>query len=84
MRSNIMTNKKVTLTVNSGLINIESKGIHTAELLSMLVNAIGITILKVSDGDTTKKDQLVEGIILLLKGEVDTIFNEEVSEWVIN
>ena len=78
-----MTNKQVTLTVNTGLINIESKGIHAAELLSMLVNAIGITILNISDGDITKKDQLVEGIIILLKGEVDSVFNEEVSEWVI-
>lgn len=78
-----MTNKQVTLTVNSGLINIESKDIHAAELLSILVNAIGSTILNVSDGDTGKKNQLVNGIITLLKGEVDSVFNEAVSEWVI-
>lgn len=78
-----LSNKQVILTVNSGLINIESKGVHVAELLSMLVNAIGSTILNVSDGDTTKKDQLVNGVITLIKGEVDSVFNEEVSEWVI-
>lgn len=78
-----LSNKQVTLTINSGLINIESKGIHAAELISMLVNAIGTTILNVSDGDTTKKDQLVNGVITLIKGEVDSVFNEEVSEWVI-
>lgn len=78
-----LSNKQVVLTVNSGLINIESKGIHAAELISMLVNAIGTTILNVSDGDTTKKDQLVNGVITLIKGEVDSVFNEEVSEWVI-
>ncbi len=80
-----LSNKQVVLTVNSGLINIESKGIHAAELLSMLVNAIGSTILNVSDGDTTKKDQLVDGIVTLIKGEVDSVFNEAVavSEWVI-
>lgn len=49
----------------------------------MQVNAIGTTILNVSDGDTTKKDQLVNGVITLIKGEVDSVFNEEVSEWVI-
>ena len=78
-----LSSKQVTLTVDSGLINIESKGVHAAELLSMLVNAIGSTILKVSDGDTTKKDQLVDGIVTLIKGEVDSVFNEAVSEWVI-
>lgn len=78
-----LSNKQVTLTVDSGLINIESKGVHAAELLSMLVNAIGTTILNVSDGDTTKKDQLVDRIVTLIKGEVDSVFNEVVSEWVI-
>lgn len=78
-----LSNKQVVLTVDSGLINIESKGVHAAELISMLVNAIGTTILNVSDGDTTKKDQLVNGVITLIKGEVDSVFNEEVSEWVI-
>ena len=72
-----LSNKQVTLTVNSGLINIESKGVHTAELLSMLANAIGSTILNVSDGDTAKKNQLVNAIITLIKGEVDTAFNQE-------
>lgn len=76
-----LSNKQVTLTVNSGLINIESKGVHAAELLSMLVNAIGITILNVSDGDTDKKNMLVDGVIVLLKGEVDSVFKEVVSEW---
>lgn len=78
-----LSNKQVTLTVNSGLINIESKGVHAAELLSMLVNAIGSTILNVSDGDTDKKNMLVDGIIVLLKGEVDSVFKEVVSEWTI-
>lgn len=78
-----LSNKQVTLTVNSGLINIESKGVHTAELLSMLVNAIGITILNVSDGDNDKKNMLVDGVIVLLKGEVDSVFKEVVSEWTI-
>ena len=78
-----LSSKQVTLTVDSGLINIESKGVHAAELLSMLVNAIGSTILKVSDDDTVKKDQLVDGIVTLIKGEVDSVFNEVVSEWAI-
>lgn len=78
-----MTNKQITLTVDSGLINIESKGVHAAELLSMLVNAIGSTILNVSDGDIAKKDQLVDRIINLIKGDVDSVFNEVVSEWTI-
>jgi hypothetical protein len=68
-----MINKQVTLTVNSGLINIEYKGVHAAELLSMLVNAIGSIILNVSDGDTDKRDMLVDGIIVLLKGELERI-----------
>lgn len=75
--------KQIILTINNSLINIESKGVHAAELLSMLVNAIGITILNVSDGDTDKKDMLVDGIIVLLKGEVDSVFKEVVSEWTI-
>lgn len=78
-----LSSKQVTLTVDSGLITVESKGIHATELLNMLVNAIGSTILKLSDGDTVKKDHLVNGIIILLKGEVDSVFNEAVSEWVI-
>lgn len=44
-----LSSKQVILTVDSGLINIESKGVHAAELLSMLVNAIGTTILNVSE-----------------------------------
>lgn len=75
--------KQIILTINNSLINIESKGVHAAELLSMLVNAIGITILNVSDGDTDKKDMLVDGIIVLLKGEIDSVFKEVVSEWTI-
>lgn len=75
--------KQIILTINNSLINIESKGVHAAELLSMLVNAIGTTILNVSDGDTDKKNMLVDGVIVLLKGEVDSVFKEVVSEWTI-
>ena len=51
------------------LIKIQSKGIDTAKLLSMLVNAISITILNASNGDINKKDELVNQIVGLLKGE---------------
>lgn len=78
-----MNNKIVTLKLESGLIKIESKGIHAAELLSMLVTAIGSTILNVSDGDINRKNQLVNGIVTLLKGEVDTVFNEGNCKWEI-
>ncbi len=61
--------EKVTLTLDSGLIKVQSKGIDTAMLLSMLVNAISITILNASNGDINKKDELVNQIVGLLKGE---------------
>jgi hypothetical protein len=61
--------EKITLTLDSGLIKVQSNGIDTAKLLSMLVNAISITILNTSNGDINKKDELVNQIVGLLKGE---------------
>jgi len=60
---------KVSLTIDSGLIKVQkSRSINTAKLLSMLVNAISITILNASEGDEVKKNQLVDNIVGLLKG----------------
>ena len=61
--------EKITLTLDSGLIKVHSNGIDTAKLLSMLVNAISITILNASNGNINKKDELVNQIVGLLKGE---------------
>ncbi len=61
--------EKIVLTLDSGLIKIESNGIDTSKLFSMLVNAISITILNASNGDVAKKDELVNKIVGLLKGE---------------
>lgn len=63
------TKEKIILTLDSGLIKIESNGIDTSKLFSMLVNAISITILNASNGDVAKKDELVNKIVSLLKGE---------------
>lgn len=69
-----MKDEKVILSINKGLIDIKAEGVDVSGLLSMLVNAITVTILDHSTVNT--RDELDNCIIKLLKGEQIDLFNE--------